>query len=692
MRTSRPGETDRPDKTPRDQDKDIRELFFQGRGGAGDGRTHSIRRRNESGDHDGEGGWSTVKPSRKSFGAEGAERFNGRMGGVPREDRPRRNDADEEDATRRNGLTRGKPDLWNNLNKETPGTRNNNDTGDRPSQRERIDRAKSWRERDNGERSTNPRNDRNDRNDRGNDRHDRGWGGQRVERDPEWMDEPLEEKVQAHTEEDLKKFMESMKASKGGPKPDEKPSNVTEASPVGGGFFGLNDAAVKSAPAVEHGPDKFFSPFGTSSGLDAVTPGIETKTEAVGPKTAKPSRFTSFFANQQGTSVRGQTEPPTPATGPPPPDGLQAFFGQPPDQEKEKENESAAFHVLLQKLRGQTSQSTPTPPSAAPYAEPPPMQTMSHKSAVASPEPPVQQQHHQYGMSRDEPRHHSVPPPVQQQDIHAPRPMQPPNQQPQVVARTEQILQDIIVSRHNAPSQGSGRMEPQHSVSTSQRDFLMQLMQSGHAAPDPRPIEQVLTRGMQQPRKQPAMPPYMQQERELGYSREQMMPSQQRQQMRSQGPASYLHEDPFRHPENESRPQPTQILQRPPPGLDHGMQQQQWLPSGVQLPPTQRPMVPPPGLMANQPSRNVPVPSMYPPHYPPGVFPMDNMAGPPRNMQPPPGLPAFFGGGPPHPSQQFVPPHQMGGFQGGPDPMAFVSPFDGRGMPHPGAGGPFRRA
>jgi hypothetical protein len=105
----------------------------------------------------------------------------------------------------------------------------------------------------------------------------------------------------------------------------------------------------------------------------------------------------------------------------------------------------------------------------------------------------------------------------------------------------------------------------------------------------------------------------------------------------------------------------------------------------AQLPPQHRlaqNIAPPPGL-ANGPNRGMPMPQqMFPPGFPMGNFPpQDVMSGPPRNMpmQPPPG---FYNAPPPG----FMPPG-MTGFPG-PEGMAFGAPFDGRGPPPPGA---FRR-
>ncbi|KAJ0113906.1 hypothetical protein J7T55_010150 [Diaporthe amygdali] len=694
------GDSDRSERAPRDPE--ARDRFLRSKIGGDDvsdrfrdARQNDPRRRGD-GDRDGEG-WSTVKP-RKSFGQEGAERFTGRMGGERQKDdrrakerdehdslrdRPRRNmdtDGDEGDAPRRNGLNRGRSEPWFKDNNKT------NEGIERSSNRERIDKAKSWRDRNDRERNDRERSDR----------HERRWEKDRdqraSEREPEWLDEPAEEKSHGHTEADLKKFMETMKASKGGGKAAEKTTEA-QPSPAPASFF-ADPPAVKSAPAVERGPDKFFEAFAGSK-LTSLPSTEGDKLEAIqavkapagfDAPTGKSSRFANLFSAQavpQPSESRGRTEPSTPAAGPPPPN-VESVDVQ-PVQHNNAEKE--AFQALLQKLhlpRQGEQQSTPTPPNAGAFTQPPPppMQNMSQdpiqnlaqalaqKAHVVSPQPSDP-----YGMDRrEEPRLRSVPPGGP--EILAPRPMPPPSQPPS--ARPDQMLQDLLSHRHNAQSQGSGRAE--HGSNAS-RDFLMQLMQSGRHAPEQPRIEQIMR--MPQPQRQASLPHFPDREPDF---LQQRGPAQR--QMRPQGPPGFADEQ-FRHSEGDGRPlHPTQILQRPP-GLDHALQQQQhqqqqqFMQPGQQMPPVQRPMIPPPGLMGQP--RNGPVPGMFnPANMPPGVFPPDTIPGPPRNMQPPPG---FFGGGPPPPGAGHM---MMGGFPG-PDGMVFGAPFDGRGgMPPPGAA-PFRR-
>ncbi|KAK4126129.1 hypothetical protein N657DRAFT_679123 [Parathielavia appendiculata] len=694
-----------------------------------DGRNNGFRRRNDQ-DQDSEG-WSTVKP-RKSFGHEGAERFHGRMGGVGasdrfggREDNRRLRDRDdrevgdrrtrnfdnrsrdfegeEPETPRRNGLQRGKSESWFRDNATSGGN-------DAPpmSQRERIDRAKSWRERDLDDKPADRYGDRNDRN------YERRWDRDRharVENDPEWLDEPLEEKAQGHTEEDFKKFMETMKAAKGGgaPKPEEKPSTAFDGPPAEAAA-GM-DHKVVSAPAIEQGPDKFFAAY--SSGLDVGTPSAEVK-DAAKPKTGKSSRFMAFLAPQEDS--RAKTEPPTPAAGVQP--------GEKPSSSQQSDADKEAFALLIQKLQrsgfGSAMQSSgpPTQPTSGKYPEPSPFQEMQHKSAVASPEP-----FFQYGSSdrRDDPRTRNSQ--LSMHDILSPRPVGLPGP-PTPGTRPEQALQDLLAQRHHLPSQPSTRAEQQNLTAvTRNRDFLVGLMQSHRDAPEPPRTEQLLLR-IPQPTKQVSLANVP--DREQDYPRERS--ASQRQLRGSGGPPGFLDDNQFHPGDVDTRPpQPTQILQRPPPppGLDHQMHPFHM--GGVNptaaaatagaaghMPPPQRPMIPPPGLINNGP-RNVPMPGMFPPNFPPphshggpvgppGNFPPgpppppDGMAGPPplpgppRSMQPPPG---FFGGPPP---PGFMPPPGMGGgaggFQQGLDgpPNAGTIPGGHSGMP--GFGGmpsPFER-
>ncbi|KAF5722782.1 hypothetical protein FMUND_2431 [Fusarium mundagurra] len=670
------------DKTAKESDASGRFGNFRSRNGDldvdrfRDGRnSNGYRRREGESESD---GWSTVKP-RKSFGHEGAERFHGRMGGNFRDDK--RQPKEREDAARdrpsrsfdtfaRDGDDEGRPRNGTNRNKTEPWYKNESnavttpavEATTTPDKRERIDRAKSWRDRDAIADTPDDRHNNNSHNNN-NRTNDRRWGrdrDQRVEREPEWLDEPLEEHPEAHTQQDFQKWMEDMKKAKAGiPAAPGKSGNVEAAEAM----IEAEKPPVQSAPAVQAGPDKFFMAFGSNAGLD--TPLAEETKEPVNkPKAAgKSSRFTSFFSQPQ-EEPRGKTEPPTPMTGPPVNSGmpLPLPFSGGPAPPAGGEDERQAFQQLLAKLQKQTMSATPPglPAFAAPQGTPP---NAGRPNAITSPESPFQQ----YGPDRRMDGPIGRVPPQHVQEILAPRP------QPQA-ARPEQLLQDLVGQRQRAPSQGSGR--PDAARNNSNTEFLMNLMR---APPDAQRNELLMRMGPQQ-QKPPQMP------QEPDFPRDDRGPQRQ---MR-QPPPGFPMEDRFHNPPDaDARPnQPTQILQRPPPppGLDHQMPPS-WMPGGQMPPPQQRgPMIPPPGLPAGLggpggpgPNRNMPMPHMFPPNFPPGVMPpLEALGGPPpRNMPPP----AFYGGLPPG----FIPPG-LGGFNGPPGPDFPGGPFEGRGMPPPGSG------
>ncbi|KAL2267677.1 hypothetical protein VTJ83DRAFT_4954 [Remersonia thermophila] len=729
---------------------------------------NGLRRRGDQ-DQDSEG-WSTVRP-RKSFGTEGAERFHGRMGGVgagtgdrfsgrddtrrPRdrgEDRDRdrdlgdrRNrtfdrrsqdvDGDEPDTPRRNGLNRNKSESWFRDGPSDPPPM---------SARERIEKSKNWRERDpeaqladrHGDRHGDRHADRNDRGferrwdrgDRDRDR-DRDRHHNRVENDPEWLDEPADDKGQAHTEEDFRKFMESMKAARGGgggggsgaPKPDEKPSAPADKPAPDAAASTTTPTEQKAAaapPAAEPGPDKFFAAYGSVTLETAAAITAEAKDAAAKPKAAKSSRFMAFLTPQEDS--RARAEPVTPGPG--------GQAGDKPVQSSQQTDaDREAFAALLQKLHMSSQPSAPPARAVSTpgrYPEPTPFHELQHPGAVASPEP-----FQQYGNAglRDDPRLRNAQGPSGPiYDGVSPRPMGPPMAAPSQVTRPEQALQELLAQRHNIPSPAS-RGDPQSAAAINKnREFLVGLMQRQREEASP---EHLMLR-MPQPTKQAS----------IGNLPDRDPAAQQRQPMRPQGaPPGFFDEGQFHPGDVEARPppQPTQILQRPPPppGLDHQMLPPFHMagvnPAGAGGPPGpgqlpfQRPMIPPPGLNngpQNMPPQNLPGMGMFPPNFPglphghgappPGSFPPGPPPphaggppppGPPRSMQPPPG---FFGAGPSLPG--FMPLPGMGaggpgpgGFQGGPDgPGPQMGPNPGPGGPGgppgfpgmpPGPGGPFDR-
>ncbi|KAI0184435.1 hypothetical protein EV127DRAFT_238653 [Xylaria flabelliformis] len=689
-RTAKPFDSEKPTK-----DGEIRDRFpFRPRNGDNDSterfrdrdreNRNNLRRRGE-GDQDSDG-WSTVKP-RKSFGNEGAERFHGRMGerpdrfggdrrareGEDREnntERPRRNfgefsrekEADDNDKLRRNGLNRTRT--------ENPWDRSTNEA---PQPRERFDRSKSWRDRADDHLDT--------QQDKPRERQfDRRWDREpRQEREPEWLDEPAEEPPQAHTQEEFKKFMESMKA---------KTSSKAEATPaLAQDVLTMQDQtdvdsakskAVKSTPSVELGADKFFAAFAQKSNLEGNNNDIANENAAPVPKPKTGSRFQNFFTSQE--QARHQPEPPSSAPLPAAVEmnPLLALAGSPKANTQADAAEKVAFQALLQKLQKQTRQAS-TPPSGG-FAEPPPSHDFAPKNVMASPG-----SFHSFGQDpREEPMARVLP---HAQDIHS----LPPQHNAQFAAMRpeQQMLHGLIGQRHPSQNLGGNRAEqPSSRNSNPNTEFLVSLMQGGRNMREAHRNSEPLIMRMPQPSR-PVIPPTPDREPDFQHER---APAQHHANVRPNGLPSFFDEQPLSRQEREARPQPTHILQRPgqgPPGLDQ-MPLNNWLQTGgqPQLPNpgnAVRPMIPPPGLPGAQ--RAGPLPGNYGGNFPMGGFPHpDGMAGPPpppppRNMAPPPG---FYAG--PVNIPGFMPHPGMGAYTG-PDSFG----FDGRGMPPPGSGGPFRR-
>ncbi|PNY23208.1 Uncharacterized protein TCAP_06847 [Tolypocladium capitatum] len=653
-----------------------------------DSRNTNHRRGDADQDSD---GWSMVKP-RKSFGTEGAERFHGKMGGNFREERRPTRERDDRDATRdrqarpfdnfvrggdapadggegrpRNGLGRNKLDTWRpgDAAKDPPPLTEKRDR----------DRTKSWRDRESKEPEASD--------DRGSGRApDRRWGrdrDQRVEREPEWFDEPqVEQQREAHTQQDFQKWMEQMKATKSGASAASKPTATGPTEAVAEA-----PKPVAPSPTVETGPDKFFMAFGSNASLDAVGSSEQKETTSKAKTAGKSSRFTSFFSQPQQDG-RPRTDASTPLDEPPANGpaaaalmaelGLGMGASHAPGAAPPPEEERQAFQQLLAKLQKQSMGATP--PAASPFAAPQQGNPLDagKKSAITSPEP-----FQQYcGERRNGPM--GRPPSQQPREILAPRPHQQS-------ARPDQLLQDLVVHHQRVSSQGSGRPEPNAARNSSNTEFLMNLMR---AAPEAQRPEQQAR--MPQPQPHP-------QHHKLGQmthytEREPEFPGREnrgiQRQMRQQPPPGFPIDESFHNADQDHRQNhPTQILQRPPPppGLDQ--MPPDWIARGGQMPPPQQqrgPMIPPPGL-AGGPNRNMPMPHMFPPNFPPGGMPPppEAIGGmPPRNMPMPP-PPGFFAGPPP---QGFMIPG-IGGFNGppGPDAHAFGgSPFEGR-MPPPGGRG-----
>ena len=653
------------------------------------------------GEGDLESGWEKVKP-RKSFGTEGAERFNGRMGGVDRhrDDRrfkdreegdarpqrgfgtfPRDKDGDHEQERdlRRNGLGRGRTESWRDKEDAPPTPRDRNSNGDRL-----VDRSRGWREKERDDKGDQERDNRGDRGAGRNDRGDRRWDrnrDDRQEREPEWMDEPADHKGEAHTQEDFQKWKDSMNKSSAKTPADEMPPK----SDAVGSFFNLEQPKVETPLAIETGPDKFFGMWATPTEELAPASTLESKKEGVArPKTGgKASRFTSFFTPQE-EPPRRDTEP-VPAVPPPSADIFASLFqaqgngqgnGQTPDVEK------AAFQQLLRKLKGQAGGPSKTPP-VNPQQQPLPPASAPLPSVSAPPRqhvqpPPVSESFQQYRQDRQDhqERQEERPSGSARNSQHALQDLlsqrQGTGSQPPV--RPEQMLNDLVGQRHNASSQGSFRPDQAQSRNNSQ--FLMDLMRN---TPEPQRIEQTLLRMPPQRPVERGMPldrqlrEQMILEREAEMQREAVRERERnasQRQGRPQAPPGFYDEPrgiASQHERHGNAPQPTQILQRPPPGLNN--MQPSWAQSPSDLGPQQlrqQHIAPPPGL-ASGPSRGMPIPQMFPP----GFQSMGNFPPPDARMQPPPG---FFN--PPPPG--FMPP----GMNGFPGPEGFGGQhFDGRGPP-----------
>lgn len=235
-------------------DNNLRDRFFKEREQRLKDKTNGAEPRRTKDEE----GWSTAQRRRTGSNAdEGGDRWN-RLGDRDR-DRPTRERDGADAPLRRNGIGRGKfEQAWRDDGAEGDPSRQNN-------------RATGWRERD----------------------RDREWnrGGRpddRIEEDPEWMSEGIEEKKQARTQEDFQKWKESMKSKITSPSAEEKPDPITSLQPLRkdeftstaktttpldldpsfGGLLGgwgsekKADSQAKAAPlAAARGPSKFLKMF-----------------------------------------------------------------------------------------------------------------------------------------------------------------------------------------------------------------------------------------------------------------------------------------------------------------------------------------------------------------------------------------------------------------------------------------------
>lgn len=670
------------------------------RGPARDGRR--LRRSDADRDQDGEG-WSTVKP-RKSFGAEGAERmFNGRMGGEARhkddrrtrdnhdkdhKDRPARGfdnysrdkdvDHDHEEPPRRNGVGRGRNEpSWFKDKDDPSASSGRNGHGNR-----QVDSNRGWREkdRDDGEKGG----ERGERGERG-EKGDRRWNrdkDQRQERDPEWMAETEDEKKNTHTMEDFEKWKKSMKASNGdtpaaedGPAKDVQPSNGFEP----GSFFGAESAKVDTPLGIDTGPDQFFGQWAAEKRDKGFGDALQDESIVKVQTAGKASRFKSFFAAPSPEeSMRRVTEP-TPTRESASKGDFQGLFGGNKTESTSEDKE--AFAALLQKLHSQTIGPPHSTPPANTNQPPPPMNHEARpQSATAQQMPGL---FNQYQAERqDEHRHSSRNSQQHLIDLLNPKsPMHSQYSNQPTNHRPEQMVQEIMNHRQNAPNQPSGRSEQSNS------EFMLRLMQ-GQQAPGQQGIiiprresqninvERQLRERLameleaQRASQQQQHQHFDREQREQREQRDRRLLQAQRQARKQQELSQGFYEEQMMQPsypqqieQRNIRPQqPTQILQRPPPGLDNIMPQNWGAPGPPsnqlphQLP--HRLVQPPPGLSS----------------VPGGMMPLNmqqNMQNMNQNMQiPPSGFPPGFL------------PGMAGGFEGpngvmqrgGPGPMLPLPP------------------
>ena len=158
--------------------------------------------------------------------------------------------------------------------------------GEKPEVTRNNTKTRDWRDKDVGRRGTEYEGNR----------------GGRLERDPEWMDEPdLEDKKQAHTAEDFQRWKERMKANNA--VSEDKKATMTEPpTHERSNSDAIPDISRKvSAPLVfDPTLDKFFGLWnepGKISGEKAKAGGQEKpKQESGKPNPGKPSKFTGFFS------------------------------------------------------------------------------------------------------------------------------------------------------------------------------------------------------------------------------------------------------------------------------------------------------------------------------------------------------------------------------------------------------------
>lgn len=199
-----------------------------------------------------------------------------------------RRDINEANESRRNGQGRARNEpSWYRDDKDVEVSENKRDPA----------RAREWREKPrsnardpdvDGSRSTKP------------------------ELDPEWMDEPdVQEKKQAHTQEDFERWKERMKASNGPAQENAPPLGDQRAGherTISGISSPAGKAKVETPLVVDSSTDGFFGLW-NDLGKNASSTDEHTKTEATKAKAARSSKFTGFFGAKPMSTEQGSGAP-----------------------------------------------------------------------------------------------------------------------------------------------------------------------------------------------------------------------------------------------------------------------------------------------------------------------------------------------------------------------------------------------
>lgn len=389
-------------------------------------------------DGDDSEGWSTVKP-RKSFGADGAQPFQGRMGAIDNSPRPSNADSmrglkakDREDRD-----PRDKPRGFENYVRDRDGEREDKDTWrnggmgrvknenrkdhDGPStQRERNgDKAgnghRGWRDRD--EKPTDKRWDRE------NHRHDNNpeWAADETDAEPQ---RPIHgpNAMELFKAEMKRQEEEQRRKSAGEEASEEKPpteavgtKKVSKAD--GASFFGLEKSSVPASAASPLGP--LTAPISSNresfSSFPFLRPepgALASGTAAAKPPPPRKSNFSKYFAKSAEAApppVQAPVQAPPSSKSPPPftgiDYGLQKLLSKgsavkadppvaaarpppPPPQDEKALEEKRAFEQIMLKLQlsGKGGSASAPPTKSALHPRP------QEQPSAMTPQPQGQQQ------------------------------------------------------------------------------------------------------------------------------------------------------------------------------------------------------------------------------------------------------------------------------------------------------------